>query len=65
VRRLLWEPPLPETAADAADARDRLAERVAERLAELGARQWQTELTKDLLAAAILEAAAGATASEA
>ena len=49
VRRLLWEPP---AAADAAD----LAEAVAQRLAELGARPWQVELSTDLLVEAIREA---------
>jgi ribonuclease D len=48
VRRLLWEPP-----ADA-DAKD-LPDLVAERLTELGARRWQVELTRDVLATAITE----------
>jgi ribonuclease D len=47
VRRLLWEPP---AAADSAD----LADLVAHRLDELGARRWQVELTRDLLVAAIV-----------
>jgi ribonuclease D len=46
VRRVLWEPP---AAADDPDLRTR----VAERLAELGARPWQVELTVDLLTSAI------------
>jgi ribonuclease D len=67
VRRLLWEPPKPDDPDDpddpadpagaaGADEAERLAEAVARRLTELGARPWQIELTTDLLAAAILEA---------
>jgi ribonuclease D len=48
VRRLLWEPPEP-TAAD-------LVEQVAGRLTDLGARAWQVELTRELLAESIREA---------
>lgn len=47
VRRLMWEPPSLEEADGSLD------ERVAARLAELGARPWQVELTCDLLAQAI------------
>ena len=47
VRRLLWEPP---GAAGSAD----LADLVAARLTELGARPWQVDLTRDLLVAAIV-----------
>jgi ribonuclease D len=46
VRRLLWEPP----PADGPD----LVAAVDARLTELGARRWQVELTRDLLAEAIL-----------
>ncbi|HYO40404.1 MAG TPA: ribonuclease D [Nocardioidaceae bacterium] len=46
VRRLMWEPP---ALADAADLRTA----VADRLVDLGARPWQVELTRDLLAEAI------------
>jgi ribonuclease D len=45
VRRLMWEPPT----ADDGD----LAEAVAARLTELGARRWQIGLTRDLLVDAI------------
>jgi ribonuclease D len=44
VRRLMWEPPPDD---------DALAERVATRLAELGARRWQVELSTDVLVDAI------------
>jgi len=47
VRRLLWEPP-PAVDGD-------LAAAVDARLSELGARRWQVELTRDLLAEAILD----------
>jgi ribonuclease D len=50
VRRLLWEPPDPEATEIP------LAEAVAERLRDLGARSWQIALTQDLLATAIVEA---------
>ncbi len=53
VRRLCWEPPAPLSIAV-----------VAGRLAELGARPWQVELTAERLANA-LTAAAEATSSEA
>jgi ribonuclease D len=46
VRRVMWEPP---AGADDPELRGR----VAERLAELGARPWQLELTVDLLTDAI------------
>jgi ribonuclease D len=46
LRRLMWEPP------DA--GREDLAEAVGDRLRGLGARQWQIELTADLLADAIV-----------
>ena len=49
LRRLLWEPP-------AGPEDDDLPAKVAERLAELGARQWQVDLTRDLLVEAIREA---------
>jgi len=45
VRRLLWEPPVGEPAE--------LTDLVAARLAELGARPWQIELTAPILAEAI------------
>ena len=45
VRRVMWEPPT--------DPDDDLADRVADRLTELGARPWQIELTRDVLADAI------------
>lgn len=48
VRRLLWEPP-------AGPDDEALAEKVADRLAELGARPWQVDLTRDLLAETIRE----------
>ena len=48
MRRLLWEPPEP-TAAD-------LVEQVTGRLTDLGARAWQVELTRELLAESIREA---------
>ncbi len=48
VRRLLWEPP----EGDAAE----LPELVTARLRELGAREWQIELTTELLSQAILGA---------
>jgi ribonuclease D len=50
VRRLLWEPPADATEAD-------LPELVADRLRELGAREWQVELTTAPLTAAIVAAA--------
>ncbi len=49
VRRLLWEPPAERDAGE-------LAGTVDARLADLGARLWQRELTRDLLVEAILEA---------
>ena len=49
VRRLLWEPP-------PTDSDVPLVEAVAERLRSMGAREWQIELTRDVLATAILEA---------
>ncbi len=49
VRRLLWEPP-------PTDSDVPLVEAVAERLRSMGAREWQIELTQDVLATAILEA---------
>jgi ribonuclease D len=57
VRRLLWEPP---GDADTAD----LSELVAARLADLGARPWQIELTRDLLTTSIVEATVPAPAVE-
>jgi ribonuclease D len=54
VRRLLWEPPEVES--------HELADAVAERLRGLGARQWQVELTSDLLTRAIETAPAVITA---
>ena len=49
VRRLLWEPP-------AGRDPDVLGEAVDARLSELGAREWQRELTRELLVTAIIEA---------
>jgi ribonuclease D len=49
VRRLLWEPPGTVDSPDLPDL-------VAARLTELGARRWQVDLTRDLLAKAIVEA---------
>ena len=49
VRRLLWEPP---------DVSSSLESDVTERLTELGARQWQIDLTLDLLTDAIRNPAA-------
>jgi len=49
LRRLLWEPPAGPEDED-------LADEVAGRLAELGARQWQVDLSRDLLVTAIREA---------
>jgi ribonuclease D len=49
LRRLLWEPPAGPDDAD-------LPEKVAARLTELGARQWQVDLALDLLVTAIREA---------
>ena len=46
VRRMMWEPP----AAESTD----LADAVAARLTELGARPWQIDLTRDLLVEAIV-----------
>ncbi len=53
VRRLMWQPPSP--AAGAADGAEALAAEVAARLAALGSRPWQVELTRDLLARAIAD----------
>jgi ribonuclease D len=50
VRRLLWEPPQ-------AASETELVDLVAERLRELGAREWQIELSADLLTDAIATAA--------
>jgi ribonuclease D len=50
VRRLLWEPP-------EAASQSELTDLVAERLRELGAREWQIELSAGLLADAIATAA--------
>jgi ribonuclease D len=50
VRRLMWEPP-------EADEHE-LPEALAGRLRELGAREWQVELSVDLLAHAVLTAEA-------
>jgi ribonuclease D len=49
LRRLLWEPPAGPEDPD-------LPEKVAGRLTELGARQWQVDLARDLLVTAIREA---------
>jgi len=64
VRRLTWDPPR-------AESEDDLVEQVAKRLRELGAREWQVELTREPLArsiakaeAATVEAAAEAAATE-
>lgn len=64
VRRLTWDPPQ-------AESEDDLVELVAKRLRELGAREWQVELTREPLArsiakaeAAIVEAATAAAAAE-
>jgi ribonuclease D len=48
LRRLLWDPPSADAPGDLADA-------VGERLADLGARPWQVELTRELLAGVITE----------
>jgi ribonuclease D len=56
VRRLLWEPP-------EADAHE-LDEAVAERLRELGAREWQVELTVEVLTDAIVKAPAQVASAE-
>jgi ribonuclease D len=56
VRRLLWEPP-------AERERAALLTEVDARLADLGARPWQRELTGDLLVDAILEADAAPAGS--
>jgi ribonuclease D len=56
VRRLLWEPP-------EADAHE-LDEAVAERLRELGAREWQVELTVEVLTGAIVKAPAQVASAE-
>ncbi len=59
VRRVMWEPPVNGTAGDATGAdRDQVTASVADRLAELGARAWQVELTTGLLTDAILDPAA-------
>ncbi|HSV38651.1 MAG TPA: ribonuclease D [Nocardioidaceae bacterium] len=55
VRRVTWEPP---------EGEESLADRLAERLTSMGARQWQVELTSELLVAAI-EAAPEAVADTA
>jgi ribonuclease D len=52
VRRLLWEPP------DAAE--HELPDAIGERLRRLGAREWQIDLSTDVLARAIVTAAAKA-----
>jgi ribonuclease D len=52
VRRLLWEPPGDGDSRNPAE----LPDLVAARLAELGARPWQIELTTELLTTAIIEA---------
>jgi ribonuclease D len=49
VRRVMWEPPVVAQG-------EHLGEAVAARLAELGARPWQVELTRDPLTQAILTA---------
>jgi ribonuclease D len=49
VRRLMWEPPQAGSGSE-------LVEQVADQLEQLGARQWQRELTAETLAAAILKA---------
>ena len=53
VRRLLWEAP-------EADSEIALRQEVADRLGELGAREWQIGLTAELLAGAIIEGSASA-----
>lgn len=50
VRRVMWEPP----GADAVGSPEQMGELVSERLRELGARQWQVELTAEALTEAIL-----------
>ena len=58
VRRVMWEPPVNGTAGDATGAdRDQVTASVADRLADLGARAWQVELTTGLLTDAILDPA--------
>ena len=54
VRRLLWEPPDVEA--------HELVDAVADRLRELGAREWQIELTTEVIADAIVSAPARAAA---
>jgi ribonuclease D len=55
VRRLLWDPPGHEDA----DRAGGLAAAVGQRLRDLGAREWQVDLTRNVLAEAIDSAAAG------
>jgi ribonuclease D len=55
VRRVLWDPPSGEDVERAGS----LAAAVAERLRQLGAREWQVGLTRDVLAEAIDSAATG------
>ncbi len=54
VRRLMWEAP-------DADSENELLDRVAERLRELGAREWQVELTTEPLVKAVVKGAAVAS----
>ena len=51
VRRVMWEPPVVDDGDEL-----RTGEAVAARLAELGARPWQVELTREALTRAILTA---------
>ncbi len=52
VRRLMWEPP-------EADSTGELVDRVADRLREAGARDWQVELTAELLAGVVTAGSEG------
>jgi ribonuclease D len=53
VRRLMWDPPRVTAAETRIAPEDAFAEAVAQRLRELGAREWQVELTAGLLARAV------------
>ena len=58
VRRLTWDPPQSESEND-------LVEQVADRLRELGAREWQVELTREPLARSIAKAEAAVAVADA
>jgi ribonuclease D len=57
VRRLMWDAP-------DADSENELVDRVADRLRELGAREWQVELTSEPLSKAIVKGASAANQAE-